>query len=112
MAGAQSKDSSVHKGYCFVTTHWSVVLAARDIESPQAAECLEKLCRAYWRPLYSFIRRKGYGPDDSKDLTQAFFAQLLEKNHLAHLRHQDGKFRSFLLTLLKHFLSDERDKAR
>jgi RNA polymerase sigma factor (sigma-70 family) len=112
MTGAQSKDSSAHNGSCFVTTHWGVVLAARDLESPQAAECLEKLCRAYWRPLYSFIRRQGYNPEHSEDLTQAFFAQLLEKNHLAHLRHQEGKFRSFLLTLLKHFLSDERDKAR
>jgi RNA polymerase sigma factor (sigma-70 family) len=112
MAASDSNDSSLENGHWFVTTHWSVVLAARNGDSPHAAECLEKLCRTYWRPLYSFIRRNGHQPEEAKDLTQGFFARLLEKNHLAHLRHQEGKFRSFLLTLLKHYLSDERDKAR
>jgi RNA polymerase sigma-70 factor (ECF subfamily) len=73
---------------------------------------LEKLCRAYWPPVYTYIRRKGYRVEDAEDLTQEFFRQLIEKNHLDLLVHQDGKFRCFLLTLLKNFLSDQRDKAR
>jgi len=99
-------------GRAFHTTHWSVVLTARDQNSPGTAAALETLCRTYWQPLYAFIRREGYSQTDAQDLTQAFFADLLEKNYLGHLRHQRGKFRSFLLTFLKHFLSDERDKAR
>src|SRR5262249_28470204 len=96
----------------FTTTHWSVVLAARNNDSSRAAEALETLCRTYWPPLYAYIRRDGYGPDDAQRLTQQFFAHLLEKAHLRHLRDQRGKFRSFLLTFLKHFLADERDRAR
>ena len=95
----------------FATTHWSVVLAAKQGESSEAVTALEKLCRAYWPPLYAYIRRDGYDVPDAQDLTQQFFARLLEKNFLEHLHHQRGKFRSFLLTFLKHFLSDERDKA-
>ena len=112
MAHSRPTDSSTHDGQWFATTHWSVVLAARDTQPPRAADALEKLCRAYWRPLYTYVRRQGHGPEEAKDLTQEFFARLLEKNHLAHLRHQEGKFRSFLLTVLNHFLSDQRDKAR
>jgi RNA polymerase sigma-70 factor (ECF subfamily) len=112
MAHSRPADSSTHDGQWFSTTHWSVVLAARDIQSPRAADALEKLCRAYWRPLYTYVRRQGHGPEEAKHLTQGFFARLLEKNYLAHLRHQEGKFRSFLLTVLNHFLSDQRDKAR
>ncbi len=98
-------------GGVFATTHWSVVLAARDGGSPPADEAMEKLCRAYWPPLYAYIRREGHSATDAQDLTQEFFARLLAKDYLQHLRHQEGKFRSFLLTFLKHFLSDERDKA-
>jgi RNA polymerase sigma-70 factor (ECF subfamily) len=72
---------------------------------------LEKLCRTYWPPLYAYIRRDGHSPEDAQDLTQEFFARLVEKDYLGHLQDQRGKFRSFLLTLLKHFLSDQRDKA-
>lgn len=72
---------------------------------------MEKLCRAYWPPLYAFIRREGYAVAEAQDLTQDFFSRLLSKDYLQHLRHREGKFRSFLLTLLKHFLSDERDRA-
>jgi RNA polymerase sigma-70 factor (ECF subfamily) len=96
----------------FQTTHWSVVLAAKDKNSPQATEALEQLSRRYWPPLYSYIRREGHGRTEAQDLTQEFFAQLLAKDFLQHLYHREGKFRSFLLTFLKHFLSDERDKAR
>jgi len=95
----------------FTTTHWSVVLAAKDKDSPQATEALEQLSRHYWPPLYAYIRREGYERTEAQDLTQEFFARLLAKDYLQHLRHREGKFRSFLLTFLKHFLSDERDKA-
>lgn len=95
----------------FQTTHWSVVLTAKDAYSPRSQEAMEKLCRAYWQPLYAFIRREGYPPAQAQDLTQDFFARLLTKDYLQHLRHREGRFRSFLLTFLKHFLADERDRA-
>jgi len=88
-----------------------VVLAAGQSASAGTDVALEKLCAAYWWPLYAFVRRRGYEAHDAEDLTQEFFARLLAKDYLQHLRHQEGKFRSFLLTFLKHFLSDERDKA-
>jgi RNA polymerase sigma factor (sigma-70 family) len=96
----------------FATTHWGVVLTARDANAPGAAVALATLCRTYWQPICAYIRREGFREPDAQDLTQEFFARLLEKNYLGHLQHQRGKFRSFLLTFLKHFLSDERDKAR
>ena len=95
----------------FADTHWSLVLAAKMEGSSQAAEAMEKLCRTYWRPVYAFIRRQGHNPEQAEDLTQEFFARLLAKDYLQHLRHREGKFRSFLLTFVKRFLSDERDKA-
>ena len=97
---------------CFVTTHWSVVLAAGAPASPQAAAALERLCRAYWYPLYAFVRRRGYGPEDAQDLTQAFFAHLLRKDFLRGVGPERGRFRSFLLACLKHFLADEWEKSR
>jgi RNA polymerase sigma-70 factor (ECF subfamily) len=103
--------SSSEKRQWFTTTHWSVVLAARGDDATKAREALETLCRSYWAPLYAYIRREGYGVEDAQDLTQEFFRRLLEKDYLAHLRDQRGKFRSFLLTFLKHFLSDQRDRA-
>src|SRR2546422_4378518 len=96
----------------FATTHWSVVVAASDQNSPEKVDALEKLCRAYWYPLYVFIRRQGYDPPDAQDLTQGFFTRLLEKNYLAQADRQKGRFRSFLLAALKHFVSDEQDKAK
>ncbi len=96
----------------FATTHWSVVLAAGQAESPTAATALEELCRTYWYPLYAFIRRKGHDSHDAQDLTQAFFARLLEKNYLAQVDRERGRFRTFLLAALSHFLADEWDKAR
>ncbi len=95
----------------FVTTHWSVVLRARDATSDQSRDALEKLCRTYWPPLYAFIRREGYDAHEAQDLTQEFLSRLIHKEWLNHLQDQRGKFRSFLLTFLKHFLSDERDRA-
>jgi RNA polymerase sigma-70 factor (ECF subfamily) len=96
----------------FTTTHWSVVLAARDMASPGADVALAELCRTYWYPLYAFVRRKGHGPEDAQDLTQAFFARLLEKNYVTQADRERGRFRTFLLAALSHFLSDEWDKAR
>src|SRR5262249_37586686 len=107
-----SHDSNLPKVREFTTTHWSVVLSAGDPESPQAADALEQLCRAYWYPLYAYVRRDGSKPADAEDLTQAFFARFLEKDYLADVRREKGRFRSFLLASLKHFLADERDRSR
>jgi RNA polymerase sigma-70 factor (ECF subfamily) len=95
----------------FTTTHWSVVLAAGQNANPAAEEALETLCRNYWYPLYAYVRRLGNDEETAKDLTQAFFARLLEKNYVGQADRQRGKFRSFLSGALKHFLADERDKA-
>ena len=95
----------------FHTTHWSVVLAARDKQDQQASDALETLCRTYWYPLYAFVRRQGHAPHDAQDLTQGFFARLLEKNYLAAVEQRKGRFRSFLLAAIKHFLADQRDRA-
>jgi DNA-directed RNA polymerase specialized sigma24 family protein len=96
----------------FKTTHWSVVLAAGDPGSPQSAQALEELCRSYWYPLYACIRREGYDPADAEDLTQSFFARLLTGKELAHVAPDKGKFRAFLLACLRHFLSDQRHRAK
>jgi RNA polymerase sigma-70 factor (ECF subfamily) len=96
----------------FDTTHWSVVLAAGHSSSPDAQEALEKLCRGYWYPLYAFVRRQGCSPPDAQDLTQEFFARLLEKKYLAMANRNRGKFRWFLLSSFKHFLANEWDRAR
>ena len=96
----------------FATTHWSVVLAAGQISSPETTAALERLCRTYWYPLYAYIRRRGYEAQDAQDLTQEFFARLLEKNYLDGVDRAKGKFRSFLLAALNHFLSNQRDRER
>src|SRR5437016_6298479 len=95
----------------FATTHWSVVLAACEKESPAAAAALETLCRTYWYPLYAYVRRKGYDAPDAQDLTQEFFARLLAKNYLSVADRNRGKFRSFLLGSLEHFLAREWTKT-
>jgi RNA polymerase sigma-70 factor (ECF subfamily) len=94
----------------FATTHWSIVLEAQG-ESPVAQEALEKLCRIYWRPIHSFLRRQGLAQEEAEDLTQGFFALLLERRDLSAVRREKGRLRSYLLTALKHFLSDERRRA-
>jgi RNA polymerase sigma factor (sigma-70 family) len=96
----------------FMTTRWSVVLAARDSDTRQCAQALELLCQTYWFPLYAFVRRQGHSPDQAGDLTQGFFAQLLEKDWLAKITHQEGRFRNFLMVAMKHFISNERAKER
>src|SRR6266496_1366025 len=95
----------------FTTTHWSVVLAAGDSAAPNAQPALEHLCRAYWYPLYAFVRRRRYGPEEAKDLTQGFFAYLLDRRLLAKADPQAGRFRSFLLASVKHFLAHEHERA-
>jgi DNA-directed RNA polymerase specialized sigma24 family protein len=99
-------------GVHFNPTQWSIVLAAQKKGGENAEQALEQLCRDYWSPLYVFIRRQGETPHDAEDLTQAFFAKLLEKDYLEGVDQSKGRFRSFLLASLKHFLSHEREKAR
>jgi RNA polymerase sigma factor (sigma-70 family) len=99
-----------HSPAAFNTTHWSVVLAAQD-ESPAAQEALEKLCRIYWRPIYSFVRRQGLGREEAEDITQGFFAQLLERRKFSAVRKEKGRLRSFLLGALKYFVADEQRRA-
>lgn len=99
-----------HRG--LATTRWSLVLAARDPTSPAAAEALESLCQIYWAPVYAFIRRTGASTDDARDLTQAFFARVLEKGAFGAARQERGRFRAFLYSSVRHFLSNERDAAR
>ena len=94
-------------GERFPTTHWSVVLQAGHTPTPQSQAALEKLCRAYWYPLYAFIRRQGHGPEEAQDLTQAFFAHFLASESLHRADPRKGRFRSFLLGALKHFLVNE-----
>jgi RNA polymerase sigma-70 factor (ECF subfamily) len=96
----------------FATTHWSVVLAAVDDSSPGAQEALEELCRTYWYPLYAYVRRQGHSPEDAQDLTQAFFASLVENKSLRHAQKERGRFRTFLLTSLKHCLSHEWERTQ
>jgi RNA polymerase sigma factor (sigma-70 family) len=100
-----------HGPRAFTTTHWSVVLAAQG-QSPAAQEALEKLCRTYWWPIYGFVRRQGVGPEEAKDLTQGFFALLLERRDLDAVRKEKGRLRSYLLTSLKHFLASEQRRAK
>ena len=106
--GEESKPDSAR---AFATTHWSVVLAAGKDESAPARSALETLCRAYWYPIYVYVRRKGHGPDDAQDLTQEFFAQLISKQHLRRADRTKGKFRTFLLATLDYFLAREWSKA-
>jgi RNA polymerase sigma-70 factor (ECF subfamily) len=96
----------------FRTTHWSVVLAAGQSSATQNVAALESLCRTYWFPLYVYVRRQGHGPQDAQDLTQEFFARLLRLNSLAGVAPHKGKFRTFLLVSVNHFLADAWDAAK
>lgn len=95
----------------FSTTRWTIVLAAGKPTTPQSAEALESLCSAYWFPLYAYARRHGFPKEDAEDLTQAFFAKLLERQDFSGLKRENGRFRAFLLASLKHFIANERDRA-
>jgi RNA polymerase sigma factor (sigma-70 family) len=96
----------------FATTHWSVVVAAVQEDPLQAGEALEALCGTYWYPLYAYARRTGLDEETAKDLTQGFFERLLEGHYLKHVDRRKGRFRSFLLASLKHFLANERDRQQ
>ena len=96
----------------FATTHWSVVLTAGRPASSHYQQALGTLCRTYWFPLYAYLRRQGYDSHQAEEYTQAFFARLLAKHGLRLADPKRGKFRSFLLSSLKHFLANERDRAR
>ena len=102
--------NAYHGAAAFTTTHWSVVLEAQR-ESPAAHEALENLCRTYWRPVYGFVRREGVRPEEAKDLTQGFFALILERKDFQSVRQEKGRLRSFLLASLKHFMANERRDA-
>jgi RNA polymerase sigma factor (sigma-70 family) len=96
----------------FPTTHWSLVIKAGTPDSPQAREALDELCAAYWYPVYAFIRRKGNNPNDALDLTQSFFARLLEKRVLTRVKQGKSRFRSYLRVVCKNFLIDENRKEK
>jgi RNA polymerase sigma factor (sigma-70 family) len=96
----------------FPVTRWTAILAAGSRPSPESAAALERLCTLYWYPLYAFVRRSGYAPPDAEDLTQEFFARLLEHNWISAADPNKGRFRSFLLMIIKRFLANEWDKAR
>ena len=95
----------------FATTHWSLVLRAGSFGEASSAEALDKLCRAYWFPLYAFARREGSNPEDAQDLTQEFFSRLLARNYLQMADRNRGRFRSFLLASFKHMMANERRNA-
>jgi RNA polymerase sigma factor (sigma-70 family) len=113
MKASSSGNDSVSPGAAqFATTHWRVVLAAGRSDSSHARDALAHLCQIYWYPLYAYVRRQGHSPEDAQDLTQEFFARFLEKSYLDDVDRAKGKFRSFLLASLKHFLANEWDRAK
>ena len=96
----------------FETTQWTVVLAAGAGDEPEARQALASLCRSYWHPVHAYLRARGYGLQKAEDLTQGFFTRLIEKDALRHARRERGRFRSFLLASLKHYLANEWDRER
>ena len=111
-ADSQHEDIDRVEGRLFATTHWSVVLAAGSSSSPQKHEALEKLCQTYWYSLYAYVRRRGHDPEAAQDLTQGFFAHFLKKDYFRLADPQRGKFRTFLLTSLKSFLTHEWERGQ
>jgi len=95
----------------FATTHWTDIMAARQTGSSEAEAALERLCRTYWKPIYVYVRRRGYSLEDAQDLTQSFFARLFAQDFLNRIAKEKGKFRSFLLKSLQHFLINEQERA-
>ena len=96
----------------FPNTRWTLVLSASEEDSPKASVALETLCQDYWYPLYCYVRRRGYSAEDSEDLTQSFFQRLLERRDFATADADKGRFRSFLLASLKHFMADQWDRTQ
>ena len=111
--GPPSQEAKSRAGW-FASTRWSIVLEAGDsaTTSAHALSALSELCQMYWRPMYAFLRKEGYGPEDAQDLTQGFFADLIETRAYARADREKGRFRSFLLGTLKHFIADVRDRGR
>jgi RNA polymerase sigma factor (sigma-70 family) len=107
----ESSSAVTRRHPAFVTTHWSLVLTAANQDTDRAQAALARLCKTYWYPLYAYVRRRGYNSHDAQDLTQEFFARLLEQNWLAQADRERGRFRTFLLTALSHFLANEWHKA-
>jgi RNA polymerase sigma factor (sigma-70 family) len=112
MAAPDSPKKGLTYHAAFHTTRWSIVLAARGSASRDAVQSLEALCRQYWPPLYAYVRHRGFAPHDAEDLTQEFFARLLEKEWLAAAKREGGRFRSFLLMVLQRFLANEWDRSQ
>lgn len=114
MASSDQSSNSALPRSCaqFTTTQWSLVLHAGDSLDPESESESAQLCRNYWYPLYAYIRHRGYAVEDARDLTQTFFQRVLERKLLKRVKPDGRKFRSYLLTALKHFLSDEWDRAR
>ncbi|MCC7377716.1 MAG: sigma-70 family RNA polymerase sigma factor [Verrucomicrobiales bacterium] len=106
---ATDQGPSGERSAWFATTHWSVVLSAKDPHTPGGAEALDRLCRSYWLPLYTFVRQTGAGPEDAQDLTQGFFADLLRRESLQTVSPDKGRFRSFLLVALKRFIANQHE---
>jgi DNA-directed RNA polymerase specialized sigma24 family protein len=106
--------SMLNGAVAFASTRWTMVLGAGDsaAASAQALGALSELCQIYWRPLYAFLRKQGYGLDDAQDLTQGFFAHLIESRAYERADREKGRFRSFLLGVLKHFIADVRDRGQ
>src|SRR5438552_6076954 len=105
-------DQGVPEKNWFTTTHWSVVLAAKDPNSEVARAALEKLCQSSWAPLYAFLRSQGNSPEDAMDVTQGFLAELIHKRRLEKAEQHKGRFRSFLLASIKHYARDEWVKGK
>jgi len=112
MAPEDRTDDPMMSARLFATTHWSLVLRAGHHSSPDGQDALEQLCRAYWYPLYAFLRRSGRNEADAQDLIQSFFASLIERDWVATADPAKGRFRSFLLVCLKRFVSVELQKAQ
>ena len=106
MSSAEGKDGR------FPTTSWSLVVAAGQPDANNSRDALAELCRLYWFPLYAYVRRQGFDVDQAQDLTQGFFARLLDKHYIDDARQDRGRFRSFLLTSLKHYMANERDREQ
>lgn len=107
MLESENSPAPFRKNQKFTTTHWSVVLAGGAQESPEATAALENLCCTYWYPLYAYVRSRGHPADEAQDLTQEFFSRLIEKQWLANADQNKGRFRSFLVKSMNHFLANE-----
>jgi RNA polymerase sigma-70 factor (ECF subfamily) len=112
MAADKSPCNALWRNAEFTTTHWSVVVAARGAASSASTEALETLCRTYWYPLYAYLRRSGHQPPDAEDIIQGFFVRFIERQFLSEVDRSKGRFRSFLLAALKHFVEKQRRKEQ